>query len=429
MAKELKKDISEVVEQYLCHSCGSCFTSCGHDSISYSKTVAGYLFPKIDYDTCTNCGLCYDICPGEHFNESLVAKTPSDPFVGDVIGTYIGKSTDEFIYKNSQSGGIVTSILTYLLDSKKISAAIVTTMNSDYMPDSKGIVITSSKELLEAQKSKYIPTNITSLLPKIEKIDGNIAMVGLSCHMHGLENLIKIKKKLNSKIIKIGLVCDRVMLHSSIEFLSKRVTNSKVDNFVFRDTSNSKYPGDITVYSDNKINILDKSYRKTMKNYFTPARCYLCFDKMNIYSDIVVGDPHGFDGIDRDNGESLVITRTSLGESIVQEAIIANTILLRDASFELAIEGQDINGKRKKWNANYRAWEELGYKLPSYPKDVIENSIVAEKKDIEKAKKALKHSLKLDKYITREELIKDANDFYENKTSKKSIFSFIKKLF
>ena len=96
MAKQPRKDITEVVEQYLCHSCGSCFTSCGHDSISYKKTVAGYLFPEINYDTCTNCGLCHDVCPGDHFNESLINKTSNDPFVGDAIQTYIGKSTNKF---------------------------------------------------------------------------------------------------------------------------------------------------------------------------------------------------------------------------------------------------------------------------------------------------------------------------------------------
>lgn len=429
MAKKIRKDITEVVDQYLCHSCGSCFTSCGHDSISYHKTTAGYLFPKIDYDTCTNCGLCHDVCPGDHFNDSLVNNTPIDPFIGNTIQTYIGKSTDEFIYKNSQSGGGITAVLTYLLDSNKISAAIVTTMNGESLPDSKAIIVTSSKELLQAQKSKYIPTNITSLLPQIKNIEGKIAMVGLSCHFHGLDNLLKINKNLRDKIIRIGLVCDRVMLHSAVDFLSQKVTNKKVTNFIFRDTLNTGYPGNITVFTDKKMHILDKSYRKTMKNYFTPARCYLCFDKMNIYSDIVVGDPHGFEDIDKENGESLIISRTLLGEQIIKDTITSDKIVLRKASLDTAIKGQGIDAKRKKWHSYYTAWEELGYYLPNYPDNVMQSSIKTEEDDIKKAKKALKHAVSLDKFTTRDELIKDANSFYENKTSKKSLFNSIKKIF
>ena len=188
-------------------------------------------------------------------------------------------------------------------------------MNGECLPDSKAIIVTSSKELLQTQKSKYIPTNITSLLPQIKQIDGKIAMVGLSCHIHGLENLLKINKKLKDKVIKIGLICERVMLHSAIDFLTKKTTNEEVVDFLYKDPTHTKYPGDSSATTKNgKTYFLDRKYRKTMKNYFTPARCYLCFDKMNIYADIVVGDPHGFNDIDKEDGESLVISRTLFGE-------------------------------------------------------------------------------------------------------------------
>ena len=202
MAKK-RKDITNIVDQYLCHSCGSCFASCGDDSISYKTTVGGYLFPKINYDTCTNCGLCYDVCPGDHFTDYLKDQTKDDPFVGNIISSYVGRATDEVIYKNSQSGGAVTALLKSLLESGQISAAIVTSMNMNSPSYSEAKIVTTVEELISAQKSKYVPTNITSLMQKIEKTDGTIAMVGLSCHMHGLENLLTIKRKLKNKIIKI----------------------------------------------------------------------------------------------------------------------------------------------------------------------------------------------------------------------------------
>lgn len=84
-----------------------------------------------------------------------------------------------------------------------------------------------------------------------------------------------------------------------------------------------------------------------MKDFFTPTRCMLCFDKMNIYSDIVLGDPHGVENTDKENGESLVLVRTSLGKDIVNDAIANNFINLRDASLEQAISGQGIELKEK----------------------------------------------------------------------------------
>ena len=68
----------------------------------------------------------------------------------------------------------------------------------------KANIVTSVDDLINAQKSKYIPTSINELMPQIMKIKGTIAMVGLSCHFHGLENLLTIKRKLRNKIIKIS---------------------------------------------------------------------------------------------------------------------------------------------------------------------------------------------------------------------------------
>ena len=422
MAKK-RKDITKIVDQYLCHSCGSCFASCGDDSISYKTTVGGYLFPEINYDTCTNCGLCYDVCPGDHFTDYLKDQTDDDPFVGNIISAYVGRATDEVIYKNSQSGGAVTALLKSLLESGQISAAIVTSMNMNSPSYSEAKIVTTVEELISAQKSKYVPTNITSLMQKIEKTDGTIAMVGLSCHMHGLENLLTIKRKLKNKIIKIGLICDRVMTSASIDFLAQQVTtDKKIKNFVFRDTLNTAYPGDTTVTTNNgNIKKLDKKSRMLMKDYFTPSRCLLCFDKMNIYADIVIGDPHGIPNVDRTYGESLVLVRTDKAEQIVDQAVKSQDIILRDTSLEKAIEGQNIDAKRKKWHAHFKAWEELGYDMPDYPESVKTNAHDVNRNEINVAKKNLLHAVALDNYTSKELLIKDAKSYYKMKKLKNAL--------
>ena len=357
MSKQKKRDITQVVQNYLCHSCGSCFVACNHDSIRFENKTSGYLFPNIDYDSCTNCGLCFEVCPGDHFRQNLIEKMPVDPFVGDVISSHVGKASDEQVYLNSQSGGVTTAIVKYLLDSNYVEAAIVTTMNQNSL-ESQPLLIKDSSELLQAQKSKYIPTSLNIIVSELKKVEGKVAVVGLPCHIHGLDNLLKVDKKLEDKIIKIGLICDRVMLNSAVTFLSQKASGDKVTNFVFRDTSNTPYPGDITVSTQKKQHILDKKNRKLMKDYFTPARCMVCFDKMNVYSDIVLGDPHGIQNTNKEHGESLVLARTILGEDILQKVLNSDEIVLRKVLLDDVISGQGIEGKRKKYSAeNYLGLE------------------------------------------------------------------------
>ena len=116
------------MSEKLCHSCGTCFVICRHDAISYRETVGGYLFPRIDKNTCTQCGLCYDVCSGINFGVTLRDNFHRNPFVGKILNTQIDKATDETIFLNSQSGGVVTALLDYLLSTELIEAAIVATI-------------------------------------------------------------------------------------------------------------------------------------------------------------------------------------------------------------------------------------------------------------------------------------------------------------
>ncbi|RXJ87169.1 Coenzyme F420 hydrogenase/dehydrogenase, beta subunit C-terminal domain [Arcobacter sp. CECT 8985] len=430
--KKVSRDITEVVDNYLCHSCGSCFSSCGHDCISYETTTMGYLFPKIDYNSCTNCGLCFDVCPGDHFSIKLKEKTKEiDPFIGNIKTTYVGYSNDKEIYNNSQSGGITTEILRYLLDNDIVSAAVVTVMNEE-MSASKAKIITSSKELKLSQKSKYLPTNLNSLVPELLKIKGKIAVVGLSCHIQGLENLKKIKRKLNDKLIKIGLICEKIMLNSSLDYFTNELSikTQQIKEFSFKDPYYTKYPGDISlVTKDNNRFFLDRKYRKNMKDFFTPIRCMLCFDKMNIYSDIVLGDPHGIDNINDESGENLVLIRTEIGTKIIEEMMKLKLITLREVSTDDAITGQGIEKKRKKFNSYINAWKNLGKKIPDYPQSVFDFSIATDEKDIKKSEMHIQSAIELDKIQNKDEILKKARHYYENKNGKKTFFRYFKKIF
>ena len=428
MSKKIKKDITPIVQSYLCHSCGSCFSACGHDCISYKQSTAGFLFPQIDYDLCTNCGLCFDVCPGDHFNTRLVEQKLDDPFIGNIQNTLVGRAKNEEIYLNSQSGGVTTAILKYLLDENIVSAVVVSQMN-DVSLKNEVKIITNSNDLLQSQKSKYVPTSIVSIVPEILKIEGRVAIVGLSCHMHGLENLTQIKKKLDQKIIKIGLICDRVMLYSSIDFFTKSVTKNTVQKFVFRDTSNTQYPGDISFFIDDKLTIVDKKNRKQMKDFFTPTRCMLCFDKMNVYSDIVLGDPHAINGTNKQNGESLVIVRTDLGNEIIQDCLEKDYIQLRTISAQDAIVGQGIEIKKKKFSSNILAWKELGHKIPDYPQEVMDSMVEVEEDEIQKSKKKLVHSMKLDSLESQDAVFAEAKKYLDNFQQKKTLLYKIKKFF
>ncbi|OPY14401.1 MAG: coenzyme F420-reducing hydrogenase subunit beta [Syntrophus sp. PtaB.Bin138] len=121
-------DISAIVEQRLCCSCGACACVCRQEAISFKETPGGHLFPEIDRKKCSACGLCYRVCPSVTVGTEMLSALSTSPFEGNALECHVGKAADKEIYANSQSGGIVSALLLYLLDSREIEAAVVSAM-------------------------------------------------------------------------------------------------------------------------------------------------------------------------------------------------------------------------------------------------------------------------------------------------------------
>lgn len=408
------RDLTSVVKQKLCNSCGACFAACSRSAISYTETVGGYIFPAINQSLCNNCGLCYKVCPGVHFRDTLEKQMPEDPFIGRIENTFIGKSNDEEIYRNSQSGGIVTALLIHLLETKQIDAAVVSIMKSATPPRGEVILANNRADLIKAQKSKYTPIPVLKAIRKISSSDCRVALVGLSCHMHGLYNLCDLYPSLEKKVtVKIGLICDRTLTAAAVDFLAHNTSEKKICNITFRDKNKPSYPGNVVLHTvNNRDYVLDARRRMEIKDFFTPARCTICFDKMNVFSDITVGDPHGIKDADRINGESLVINRSDIGTTVLKSAIEHDALTLREVSCKKAVAGQKIDQKKITWQSRAAFWESHLDDVPEYF-DIL-------KRDHNKkteAKAVVQNAFKLDTFQNREKLLY----FYRKKLFLKNV--------
>lgn len=362
------KDITAIVDNDLCHSCGACANVCHPEVISFKETAAGHIFPEINYEGCTACELCSAVCPGIQFGTTMtnVIEQVEDPFEGNVLKTRVGKSKDKEILENAQSGGVASAIILSALESSLIDTAIVAVMSSEGSIHGDVILAYNKEDILYSQQSKYIPIPLLTALSIVKKKKERFALVGLSCHIHGLYNVFDTKPSLKKKFMfSIGLVCDRVMVNAGMDYLIDKagVDKSDVIAFYFRDKKPHGYPGHIHVKTSKKSYVLPPQERMSIKDFFTPARCRICFDKMNIGADITIADPHGIEGVDRFKGESLVISRTKKGEKVLQSI---DNVQLRLEDYKSALIGQAIERKKEDWRGYIEQWRKLNKPVPSY---------------------------------------------------------------
>lgn len=364
-----KETVQLIAQEYLCNTCGACSAVCPVDAIRFEETVGGYVFPIVHEDPCLQCGRCMEVCPGVYFGETLMEQLPGDPFVGDIRECCVGRAVDPDVFANAQSGGVVTALLLYALDVGLIDGAIVTMMKPGPRPRPQATLATTREDIVAAQGSKYSPVPLLRTLKTLPSTRLEVAVVGLPCHMHGLLNLIDLEPALAERVkLKIGLVCDRVMTAAAIDFLIARARiEDGVEMLAFRDKTAGGYPGSVRVAGSAGSNvILSPRIRLSIKDALTPARCRLCFDKMNVFSDVTVGDPWGVAGADMVKGESVVVIRSQIGIELVACAIDAGVLALRHVNCEEALAGQHIDDRRASWRGYCDAWEDMGFETPNF---------------------------------------------------------------
>lgn len=343
-----QKNIQYISDSYLCSNCGACAAICNLDAISFNWTSMGRLYAQIDAEKCINCGRCKKVCPS--IVEPSSEEYP-DRYVGIIKNSYVGRATDEAIFKNAQSGGVCTAILKYLFDSKKIDCAVVCQMESGCpTPEINARIITEKCKLVNSQKSCYTPIEMLSVLKQTSSFR-SVAFVGLPCHIEGLANLQKLNKQYHNITYKIGLICDRTMCRTVMDVFAT-YTKEKTIKIDWR----RKYDEEIgyhyenapvVVYSAKESKRIPNKHRFLMKEFFTPPRCRVCYDKLNIMADIVLGDPWRMPNVNICEGASVVISRTEKGQSILEEAIRENEISLTMHPSKEVITGQLIDERRE----------------------------------------------------------------------------------
>ena len=337
-----ENNIRIVSSSYLCSACGACGVVCPKEAISFSTSSVGRLYAEVSND-CINCGLCMKVCPSLVNNSSNETK---DPYLGNILKVYTGKSLHHSYYMNGQSGGICTTLLSYLFDISAIDAAIICKPTS-----AQAIIVEDKDDLKYTQGSCYTPIDLLSALKNIGT-KKSVAIVGLPCHLQGFHNLQNISRKRFENIrYKIGLICDRVLC-SGIQDVILSLHSNPTRGYIYwrkKDFKGYNYNSApiVVKYENGEEYVIPNTFRYALKDMYTPPRCRVCSDKLNSIADIVLGDPWRMSDVDFVNGENLIIARTALGLDLLEEAERNNQIAMTSRSLQELIDSQLVWERKK----------------------------------------------------------------------------------
>ncbi len=214
--------ISEVQKPGFCGKCGGCVSFCSADLLG-ALTVDEYGMPVFaDEEKCLHCGICYLICPNTYDLEpDLKAKFHWKSPVGMVRGLKSARTTDPRVAECCTDGGVVTSLLLYLLDKGLIEAALVSRSKGPFQRSP--ILGTTREEIISAagshfdesfsvvelgsRYSTYSPTMYELKTLRGSSMD-RIAMVGTPCQIRTVRKM-QVLGVIPADVIKycFGLFC------------------------------------------------------------------------------------------------------------------------------------------------------------------------------------------------------------------------------
>ena len=342
--KNFKDLIKEVHEPGICQQCGGCVSFCNsieHDVISMKDPNSP---PKyINEDKCLECGICYLLCPQTHILDGDLKKTynftsfSSMPF-GFIDNIYSCQATDKDFLKIGTDGGVVNSIINYLLEKKVIDGAIVAktktafsreatiARNKKDLIEASGLKLDLSPQLNELQKFH----TYTSSLPQLRDYKfKRLAVVGTPCQIYTIRCMQSLGIIPSENIeLCLGLFC-----YENFFFDKLRIEKfEKEFNLKFENVERINIKEDLIIKLKNRgatQKIIHIPF-ESINDYMRQA-CLACSDFTSIYADI------SFGGLGSTDKFTTVITRTKKGIDIIRKVINAGVI----KSFRLEVTSKE----------------------------------------------------------------------------------------
>ena len=319
------------LEYNQCTICQACINVCPSKCISVKDKKYDFFYPSIDLDKCIKCNLCEKVCP--------VINPIETPCLN--IKAYAALNLDNSIRKESSSGGVFSALAASVI----ANDGVVSGVSFDNNFNVRHITVDRLSDLKLLRGSKYVQSDVGLIFSKIKaELDNNkkVLFSGCPCQIAGLKSFLRKKY---DNLYTVDFICHGIP--SSITFkeycniLSKK-NKSTIVSFKFRDKIKGWHSSSVKVeFANNKIYskcITEDPYmRGFLGNIYLKSSCHECkFRNFKSGSDITLADFWGAEVVQKDiddnKGLSAIIVNSKMGEELLSQ--VRENIHLKEVDIE-----------------------------------------------------------------------------------------------
>lgn len=347
------KKIQKIIDLDLCLGCGLCEAIAGKNKCEMKLQKSGFYLPVFKQE------------PEKQVIEQILSSCPSVHIQGENVRGVWGNikqiheswSTDDNIRRRGSSGGVITAMLLFLIESKEVDAVLHVGLEEGSYIYNQLKTSGTRHEIIDNAASRYAPALIFDKIKETLDRNSNVyAFVGKPCDIAGLKNFISVFPQYKDRIrYFIALFCAGMPSYNGTrKILAMAGKNEKPLYLKYRGDG---WPGYFEAgYQDKSVFRMsyNDSWGKVLGKHLG-MRCKICPDGIGLLADIAVGDSwntkDGYPDFEESEGKSFVMVRNDAGQKLFSGAISKSYLTSRTIDVKLIPQIQQYQFQRRKMSA------------------------------------------------------------------------------
>lgn len=350
---DLQKRIAGVLDRDACSGCGLCPSL--DTGLAMRLDGRGYLRPAYQGPSAPVDGAVEVFersCPGVRLTApSAPVGAAHDPLLGPNVGLWQAWATDEEIRRAGSSGGALTALHAWLLESGRAARITGAAAEPSSPRRTVPVTITTREQALAAAGSRYAPVGA---LDNSEAFRTDSAVVAKPCEVAALRAAAPQLIDGETPLL-LSFFCAGTPSQNATETLLTELgvsPDDRVDALRYRGNG---WPGRFTARSsDREVSAdYDESWGRVL-GPTTQWRCKICPDGVGQSADIVCADSwetdeRGYPTFAEGDGVSALIARTPRGRDVILAAVDAGVIAVRTLDGAQLRDAQPLQTARRRF--------------------------------------------------------------------------------
>lgn len=321
--------LARVARGNLCAGCGAC-AALAPDRIAMAMQPPGFLRPVVSAPlAAAEDAAVARVCPGLTQEVSVGAGARDHPLWGPFAEMRTGHATDDDVRHAGASGGGISGLVLFLLESGRVDAVLATAADPENPVGNRTVVLRSRADVLAAASSRYAPSSPLAALPGALAAapEDRFAFVGKPCDVAALRAMTARDPGLAARIpVMLSFFCAGVPSQAGAEAVLAHLGTDRAVTRSFRYRGNG-WPGRATAI-DHEGRERSMSYGESwgaILSRHVQHRCKICADGTGVAADIACADAwesddRGYPLFEEGEGTSLFVARNAAGLEILEAA-------------------------------------------------------------------------------------------------------------